>query len=162
MFKNLLVLFFSIYASIASANPLASNADVNINVSVQPSCFFESPLFFGNFGSIPSGEVGMTGVEIALICSHSSAYTIKPINDQATKTGGYNENLILKAYKNSAFSDPLTTTNVITSTGTGTTQRMTIYFKLTGKGKDFGNGNGVVEKFDFSNNAFVYPIAVVY
>ncbi len=162
MFKKLFIIFFSISASIASANPLASNADVNIDVSVQPSCFFESPLFFGSFGSIPSGEVGMTGVEIALICSHSSAYTIKPINDQSTKTGGFNENLLLRAFKNSSFTDQLTTSNVITNTGTGTTQRMTIYFKLTGKGKDFGNGNGVVEKFDFSNSAFVFPIAVVY
>ncbi len=160
--KKIAFIIISLFIGQAYSNPLQSAAETNFDVTVQGSCFFDSPLFMGNFGSIPSGEVGMTGVEIGLTCSFNSPYTIKPINDTATQTGGYNEPLLLKAYKNSSFTDQMTTSNVIPNTGSGVSQKMIVYFKLTGKGKDFGNGNGVVEKFDFSNKPFVYPLVVVY
>lgn len=162
MFKKLLLSLFLLFSQFSHANPLSQALETEFTVNVQSSCFFESPLFVGNFGTISSGEVGLTGVEIALVCSNNLPYSIKPINDQVTKVGGYGENLILKAYKNSAYSDQLSLTNNITNTGVGLQQRMVIYFKLTGKGKDFGNGNGVVEKFDFSNSPFNYPIQIVY
>ncbi len=159
--KKLLLLLSAFIFSTSNASA-ATNATVDFSVDITPGCFFSSPIYVGDFGNIPSGEVGMTGVEVSLTCAYTLDYAITPMNTTVTTTGGYNEQLVLSAYKNSTFSDQLSTSNNIVSVGSGNLQKVNIYFKLNGKGRDFGQGNSVVEKFNFNSAPIVYPIVVTY
>ena len=162
MLKKLIFISMTFFASQIMANPQTNNVNVTVSSSVSGACYFTSPLYIGGFGQVPSGEVGKTSINVSIVCSHDLPYSVLPINNTITRTGGNNENLVLSAYKNPSYTEQFTTTNTYTGVGIGEAQSLPFYFKLNGKGRDYGDGNGVVEGYDFSQAPLVYPIQITY
>lgn len=167
--RKLSKILLSIFAvvGISSAYAANDNSEISTSISIVSSCKFTSGLFTGDFGTMDAGSVATTAVQIAWWCAPDATYTITPINATITKTntnGSITEDLLLTAYTDNQFTSQFnSTTNTISGQGTGLVQNQNIYFKLTGKGPDLGNGKIIVEPVVFNmTNALQYPIHLAY
>lgn len=114
-------------ALVANASFAQSNT-VNVNVSgtVAAGCMFPQSSYNAAFGTIPGATVGKMKADITVLCSNAVPYTLG--FDWYTTTGVY------VSVWDSTYTTEYVNSQVISKTGTGNTDTVSLHLKAVGTG----------------------------
>lgn len=119
-----------------------ASTDACVFDTERPSAFIESTR---------AGAVLTTQVDIGFSCPAGTAYRLAPVSAVQTFTLGA-ETIAVRAYLNSAMTQPLTDASALTGT-TGTSKvHYTVYLKLEGQSLDYGQGKTILATGAFAQN----------
>lgn len=134
------------------------DSNICLNLTVVSGCRLIQDVYAADFGIISAGNIAESVANITLICSTGQTFKIKPgfdHKDVAKTHETYQATMWVDTGKNVR----LLSNGGINGVGTGQIQTLPIYMKITGKGKDFGRGNVIVEATQFTDT---YPIELAY
>ncbi len=134
------------------------DSNICLSLNVLSGCRLIQDIYAADFGIISAGNIAESVANITLICSTGQTFKIKPAfdhKDVAKTHETYQATMWVDTGKNVR----LLSNGGINGVGTGQVQTMPIYMKITGKGKDFGRGNVIIEATQFTES---YPIELAY
>lgn len=108
----------------------------------QNDCSFGQVGFSANFGQVIAGNTAEVVTTINVKCTVGKSYTLSPSNDVKIIPNG-NENVEIRFYTNSTYTNALTKDKSINGVGTGEFVAHNIYLKATSSNPnapDFGKG----------------------
>lgn len=112
----------------------------------QNDCSFSQVGFSANFGQVIAGNIAEVVTTINVKCIAGKSYTLSPANDVKIIPNG-NENVEIRIYTNSNYTNQLTKDKPINGVGTGEFVAHNIYLKATSSNPnapDFGKGKVLI------------------
>ncbi len=180
------ILAIALAAVSATSFAGTDTAEIQMNISVTPACIFtDLNKVYDMSISGAAGEVAYGNVTVSTQCSsQATPVGLQPRNEIARSFGSIDagavdqtvgtmtllesdlvknpnqETLTLRPFKDALTTSAWTSANPIVVNANGTEELNTVYFKLTGTGPDFGEGQVIVNKFE--GTAIQFPIEVAY